>query len=58
MIRRNYGDEFYMKETCGLLLGESDYSQEIPRYVLKQLLIDAKKFMFAGERSLTGILTL
>ena len=36
-------DEFYMKEICGLLLGESDYSQEIPRFVLKQLLIDAKK---------------
>lgn len=36
-------DEYYMKEICGLLLGESDYSQEIPRFVLKQLLIDAKK---------------
>lgn len=36
-------DEFYMKEICGLLLGERDYSNDIPRFVLDQLLIDTKK---------------
>lgn len=36
-------DDYYMKKICGLLLGESDYSKEIPRFVLKQLLIDSKK---------------
>lgn len=36
-------DEFYMKEICGLLLGEKDYSNDIPRFVLDQLLIDTKK---------------
>lgn len=36
-------DEFYMKEICGLLLGERDYSNDIPRVVLDQLLIDTKK---------------
>lgn len=32
-----------MKEICGLLLGERDYSNDIPRFVLDQLLIDTKK---------------
>ena len=36
-------DKFYMKEICGLLLGEKDYSNDIPRFVLDQLLIDTKK---------------
>lgn len=36
-------DEFYMKEICGLLLGERDYSNDIPHFVLDQLLIDTKK---------------
>lgn len=36
-------DEFYMKEICGLLLGERDYSNDIPRFALDQLLIDTKK---------------
>lgn len=40
---RMLADDYYMKEICGLLLGESDYSKEIPRFVLKQLLIDRKK---------------
>lgn len=41
--KRMLTDDYYMKEICGLLLGESDYSKKIPRFVLKQLLIDEKK---------------
>ena len=36
-------DDYYMKEICGLLLGSMDYTKEIAKFVLKQLLIDSKK---------------
>ena len=50
-------DEYYMKEICALLLGESDYSQEIPRFVLKQLLIDDKKLKtFSSSKVLPEII--
>lgn len=57
-VRNNMiADDFYMKEICGLLLGESDYSRKIPRFVLKQLLIDDKKLKtFSSPRVLSEMI--
>lgn len=41
--KKMMSDEYYMKEICELLLGEKDYSKDIPRFILDQLLIDAPK---------------
>lgn len=41
--RKMMGNEFYMREICGLLVGKRDYSRYIPRFILNQLLIDTRK---------------